>query len=209
MGFKFRLQEKLQDESQIFQCLPWQSPQKQAVPSNELQFICSCLRAAPHCGEQGCAREWFSFFFFLALKIWTRYDRNNLPEFGWDALIILCRRDVLVLMLRRNERKPWSREAVKCPYGWGSQPAVLVLRSVHVPVEGVELVVAEVFHVQQVKLAPCIVVTLVVPCPGEIQPLGMTKLIPCNTHSREGSRCGRRGGKGFFWRIQIQLRCAQ
>lgn len=51
--------------------------------------------------------------FFFALKIRTQYDRNNLPEVGWDALIILCRRDVLVLMLRRNERKPWSREAVK------------------------------------------------------------------------------------------------
>lgn len=55
----------------------------------------------------------FPFFFFLALKIWTQYDRNNSPELGWDALIILCRHDVLVLMLRRNERKPWSCEAVK------------------------------------------------------------------------------------------------
>lgn len=60
-----------------------------------------------------CPGVIFLFFFFLALKIRTQYDRKNLPEFGWDALIILCRRDVLVLMLRRNERKPWSREAVK------------------------------------------------------------------------------------------------
>lgn len=34
------------------------------------------------------------------------------------------------------------------PYRRGSQPAVLVLGPVHVPVKGVELAVAEVIHVQ-------------------------------------------------------------
>ena len=71
--------------------------------------------------------------------------------------------------------------SVWCPYRWGSQPAVLVFGTVHVPVKGVELTVAEVFHIHQVKLPPGIVVTLIVPLPGEIQPLRMAKLIPCNT----------------------------
>lgn len=102
------------------------------------------------------------------------------------------------------EQKPGSKDAAKCPYGWGRQPAVLVLCSVHVPVEGVELFVAEVIHVQQVKLAPRIVVALVVPCSGEIQPLGMAKLIPCNTQSGKESQCGAED----FW-IQIRPGDAQ
>lgn len=36
---------------------------------------------------------------------------------------------------------------VWCPYRWGSQPAVLIFGTVHVPVKGIELTVAEVFHV--------------------------------------------------------------
>lgn len=71
--------------------------------------------------------------------------------------------------------------SVWCPYRWGSQPAVLVFGTVHVPVKGVELMVAEVIHIQEVKLPPGIVVTLIVPLSGEIQPLRMAKLIPCNT----------------------------
>lgn len=80
MGFKFRLQEKLQDESQIFQCLPWQSPQKQAVPSNELQFrrIYLQLPERSYSLKRAgmCPGESFFFFNSSALKnmnpIWPK-----------------------------------------------------------------------------------------------------------------------------------------
>lgn len=71
--------------------------------------------------------------------------------------------------------------ASKCrPHRWGCQPAVLVFGAVHVPVKGVELAVTEVVHVHKVKLSPGVVVTLIVPLSGEIQPLGVAKLIPCD-----------------------------
>lgn len=71
--------------------------------------------------------------------------------------------------------------SVQCPYRLGSQPAVLVFGAVHVPVKGVELVVAEVIRFQQVELPAGVVVTLIVPLSREIQPLRMAELIPCNT----------------------------
>jgi hypothetical protein len=50
-----------------------------------------------------------------------------------------------------------------------------------VAVEGVELDVAQVFgSLQQVELAPGVVVALVVAFPGEVQPLWVAKLISCN-----------------------------
>ena len=67
------------------------------------------------------------------------------------------------------------------PYRRRSQPAVRVLGVVHVAVEGVELDVAQVFgSLQQVELAPGVVVALVVAFPGEVQPLWVAKLISCN-----------------------------
>lgn len=68
-------------------------------------------------------------------------------------------------------------------YRWSCQPAVLVFSTVHVPVKGIELTVAQVIHIYQVKLPPGIVVTLIVALSGEIQPLRMAKLISCNTES--------------------------
>lgn len=68
-----------------------------------------------------------------------------------------------------------------CPYRRSSQPAVLVLGAVHVPVKEVELTVPEVIRVHEVKLSPCVVVTLVVPLSREIQPLGVSKLVPWDT----------------------------
>lgn len=56
---------------------------------------------------------------------------------------------------------------------------MLVLGAVHGSVEGVELVVAQVLHVQQVVLAAGVAVALVVALPGEVQPLGVAKLISC------------------------------
>lgn len=67
-----------------------------------------------------------------------------------------------------------------CPHRWSSQPAVLVLGAVHVPVKGVELTVTEVIRVHKVKLSPSVVVTLIVPLSREIQPLWVSKLIPCD-----------------------------
>lgn len=67
------------------------------------------------------------------------------------------------------------------PYRRSSQPAVLVLGAVHVPVKEVELTVPEVIRVHEVKLSPCVVVTLVVPLSREIQPLGVSKLVPWDT----------------------------
>lgn len=63
---------------------------------------------------------------------------------------------------------------------WGGQPAVLVLREVHGAVEGVELTVAQVLHIQQVVLAAGVAVALVVPLPGEVKPLRVAKLISCS-----------------------------
>ena len=72
------------------------------------------------------------------------------------------------------------------PYRRRSQPAVRVLAEVHVAVEGVELGVAQVFpSLQQVELAPGVVIALAVPLPGEVQPLWVAKLIPCNTAEEE------------------------
>lgn len=68
----------------------------------------------------------------------------------------------------------------KCrPYRWSSQPAVLVFGAVHVPVKRVELSVTQVIRVHKVKLSPGVMVTLIVPFPGEVQPLRVAKLIPC------------------------------
>lgn len=63
---------------------------------------------------------------------------------------------------------------------WGGQPAVLVLREVHGAVKGVELTVAQVLHIQQVVLAAGVAVALVVPLPGEVEPLRVAKLISCS-----------------------------
>lgn len=123
------------------------------------------------------------------------YEGNHLRGFGGAAWIIpvrcLCRMmyvfccNFRTVWKKTNKQKLQTQWAKRCPYGLSSQPAVLVLGSVHVPVKGVELTVAEVIHIHQVKLPPCIVVTLIVPFSGEIQPLGMAKLIPCNTESGE------------------------
>lgn len=67
-----------------------------------------------------------------------------------------------------------------CPYRWSSQPAILVFSAVHVPVKEVKLTVTEVIHVHKVKLSPCVMVTLIVPLSREIQPLWVSKLIPCD-----------------------------
>lgn len=72
---------------------------------------------------------------------------------------------------------------VCCPYRWSRQPAVLVFGAVHVPVKGIELTVAEMIHIHQVKLPPGVVVALIVAFSGEIQPLRMAKLISCNTEN--------------------------
>lgn len=71
-----------------------------------------------------------------------------------------------------------------CPYRRSSQPAVLVLGAVHVPVKEVELTVPQVIRVHEVKLSPCVVVTLVVPLSREIQPLGVSKLVPWDTKTQ-------------------------
>ena len=61
------------------------------------------------------------------------------------------------------------------------QPSIFVLSVVHVPVKGVELAVTEVAHVHQVILPASVVVALTVSLPRKIQPLWMTKLIPCKS----------------------------
>lgn len=66
-----------------------------------------------------------------------------------------------------------------CPYRWSSQPAIFVFGAVHVPVKDVQLTVTEVIRVHKVKLSPCVMVTLIVPLSREIQPLWVSKLIPC------------------------------
>lgn len=76
-----------------------------------------------------------------------------------------------------------SAVSVRRPYRWCCQPAVLVFGAVHVPVKYVELTVAEVIHIHQVKLPPGIVVALIVALSGEIQPLRVAKLISCNPES--------------------------
>ena len=48
------------------------------------------------------------------------------------------------------------------------QPDVFVLGAVHVPVESVELAVAQVIHVHQVELPAGVVVALIVPYAGEV-----------------------------------------
>lgn len=48
--------------------------------------------------------------------------------------------------------------------------------------------VTEVIHVQQVKLSPGVVVTLIVPFSREIQPLGVAKLIPCDIKNKSVSQ---------------------
>lgn len=66
----------------------------------------------------------------------------------------------------------------KCAsHRWCSEPAILVLCAVHVPVEDVQLAVAQVICVHQVKLPTCIVVALIIPNTWEVQPLRMTKFI--------------------------------
>lgn len=77
--------------------------------------------------------------------------------------------------------KAFCDASVQCPYRWGCQPAVLVFGAVHVPVKGIELTVAEVIRIHQVKLPPGIVVALIVTLPREIQPLRVAKLVSCNT----------------------------
>lgn len=62
---------------------------------------------------------------------------------------------------------------------WCRQPAVFVLCAVHVPVKGEELGVAQVIHVHQVELPAGVVVALIVPHAGEVQPLRMTKFVTC------------------------------
>lgn len=62
----------------------------------------------------------------------------------------------------------------------GSQPAILVLRAVHVSVESVQLLVAQVLHVHKVELPAGVMITLIVADSRKIQPFRMAKLIACN-----------------------------
>lgn len=61
-----------------------------------------------------------------------------------------------------------------------SQPAVLVLRAVHVSVESVQLPVTQVIHVHEVELPAGVMITLIVADSGKIQPFRMAKFIACN-----------------------------
>lgn len=63
---------------------------------------------------------------------------------------------------------------------WGSQPAVLVLCEVHCAVEGIELTVAQVLHIQQIILPPGVAIALIVALPGEVKPLRVAKFISCS-----------------------------
>lgn len=156
-----------------------------------------------------CPGEIF-FFFFLALEIRTQYERNNLPEFVWDALIIFCRRDVLVLMLRRNG----SREAVKL---WSCEVSLQVRQpaSRTCPPFG--------SCPGRRRRAGC---SGGVPCPtgqtgavhsgnsGRSLPWGNPATRDDQTHSLQHTQWRRftmwkTGRQRNRWQIQIQLRCAQ
>lgn len=65
----------------------------------------------------------------------------------------------------------------------------MVLRHLHVPVEEVEELVLEEVVVEDVPLPPRVVVRLVVPDPGEVQPLGVAPLVAWDTNHKSVAEC--------------------
>lgn len=59
----------------------------------------------------------------------------------------------------------------------GMEPTVSLLALVHVPIKVVEELVTEQVIVSEVQLPPSVPVRVVVPFPGEVQPLGVAKLV--------------------------------
>lgn len=174
-GFKRRQRHKLQE---IYYCSTWQQPEKQDIYKMNSNV---CRETLQVCEDSELRLH-------LILKKINLYQTYKQLVEKRRAIIVyvfekLLQRFLFFAVSSHCVHKAYCTVNVWRSYRWSCQPAVLVFSTVHVPVKGIELTVAQVIHIYQVKLPPGIVVTLIVALSGEIQPLRMAKLISCNTES--------------------------